>query len=109
MVVVEDDQSSLELLQVYLEDGGLRLESRTGWRDRLGHVRRERPDAVVLDIRLPGLVGWDMLAALKADTATSAIPVVVASVVDERARGLSLGATAYLVKPIQARRTGPMR
>jgi CheY-like chemotaxis protein len=54
----------------------------------------------VLDIRLPGLVGWDVLAAIKADPATSDVPVVVASVLDERTKGLSLGAGAYLVKPI---------
>jgi CheY-like chemotaxis protein len=55
---------------------------------------------VVLDIRLPGLVGWDVLAAIKADPATADTPVVVASVLDERAKGLALGAGAYLVKPI---------
>ncbi len=44
--------------------------------------------------------GWDVLRAIKADPETAAIPVVVVSVLDERAKGLSLGAAEYLVKPV---------
>ena len=58
------------------------------------------PVAVVLDILLPLVNGWDVLAALKRDPETTAIPVIVVSIVDERAKGLSLGATDYLVKPV---------
>jgi CheY-like chemotaxis protein len=54
----------------------------------------------VLDIRLPRLDGWQVLAELKADPATSAIPVVIATVVDDRPRGLALGADVYLRKPV---------
>ena len=43
--------------------------------------------------------GWDVLRAIKADPETSSIPVVVVSVLDERVKGLSLGAAEYLVKP----------
>jgi DNA-binding response OmpR family regulator len=55
---------------------------------------------VVLDILLPGLDGWQVLARLREDPATVGIPVVVVSVVDDRARGTELGAAAYLVKPL---------
>ena len=55
----------------------------------------------MLDIRLPRLDGWEVLTRLKADAATGDIPVVVASIVDERARGLGLGASAYLLKPVR--------
>jgi CheY-like chemotaxis protein len=64
-------------------------------------VRRVPPVAVVLDIKLPRLDGWQVLAELKADPATAAIPVVIASVVDDRPRGLALGADEYLLKPIR--------
>jgi CheY-like chemotaxis protein len=63
-------------------------------------VRSAAPAAVVLDILLPGLDGWEVLARMRADPATADIPVIVASVVDERARGADLGAAAYLVKPL---------
>jgi CheY-like chemotaxis protein len=64
-------------------------------------VRRRHPAAVVLDIRLPGgMDGWDVLAAIKADPETAAVPVVVVSMVDERGRGFALGAADYLVKPV---------
>ena len=59
-----------------------------------------RPGAVLLDIRLPGIDGWAVLKALKADPETRDIPVIVVSIVDERARGVALGAAAYLVKPV---------
>ena len=59
-----------------------------------------RPDAVLLDIRLPGIDGWAVLKALKAEPETRDIPVIVVSIVDERARGAAMGAAAYLVKPI---------
>ena len=64
-------------------------------------IRTVLPAAVVLDIKLPRLDGWQVLAELKADPATAAIPVVIASVVDDRPRGLALGADVYLRKPVR--------
>jgi CheY-like chemotaxis protein len=58
------------------------------------------PAAVILDIRLPGMDGWEVLAALKADPETADTPVVVVSVLPERGRGFALGAADYLVKPV---------
>ena len=58
------------------------------------------PAGVILDILLPGIDGWEVLAQLKADPETAAIPVVVVSMLDERGRGFALGAAEYLVKPV---------
>ncbi len=63
-------------------------------------ARTAAPAAVVLDILLPGLDGWQVLARLREDPATAGVPVIVVSVVDDRARGADLGAAAYLVKPL---------
>ena len=100
LVVIEDDRPSLDLITAYAAGASLRVTPARDGQAGLDAVRRYRPDAVVLDLRLPGVDGWTVLQALKADPATSDIPVVVVSVVNERARGVSLGASEYLVKPV---------
>jgi signal transduction histidine kinase/CheY-like chemotaxis protein len=100
VVVVEDDRRSLDLLRVYLEAAGARVVSAGDGEEGLDTVRRLSPAGVVLDILLPGIDGWDVLAQLKADPETAAIPVIVVSMVDERGRGFALGAAEYLVKPV---------
>ncbi len=100
VVLVDDDRASLDLVEAYLDGSQARvLRARDGVQ-ALEVVRRVRPAGVVLDIKLPRLDGWQVLAELKADAATAAVPVVVASVVDDRARALALGADAYLRKPV---------
>jgi signal transduction histidine kinase/DNA-binding response OmpR family regulator len=100
VVVVEDDRHALELLTLYLESAGVEVVGARDGPSGLATVRREHPDAVVLDIRLPDMDGWEVLTALKADPATAAIPVVVVSILDERGTGFALGAAEYLVKPV---------
>jgi DNA-binding response OmpR family regulator len=63
-------------------------------------ARTLRPRAVILDILLPRLDGWDLLTRLKEDPATADIPVVIVTMLDERGKGLALGAVEYLVKPV---------
>jgi signal transduction histidine kinase/DNA-binding response OmpR family regulator len=100
VVVIEDDPSSAELVGVHLSAAGLRpVPVRTG-EEGLAAVRALRPAAVVLDIHLPGMDGWDVLSQIKADPLIAAIPVVVVSVLPERGRGFALGASDYLVKPV---------
>jgi signal transduction histidine kinase/CheY-like chemotaxis protein len=100
VVVVEDDRRSFDLLRVYLEGVGARVVSARDGVEGLDTVRRLSPAGVVLDILLPGIDGWEVLARLKADSATAPIPVVVVSMLDERGRGFALGASEYLVKPV---------
>ena len=100
VVVVEDDRRSFDLLRVYLEGVGARVVSARDGQEGLDTVRRLSPAGVVLDILLPGIDGWEVLARLKADSATAPIPVVVVSMLDERGRGFALGAAEYLVKPV---------
>jgi signal transduction histidine kinase/DNA-binding response OmpR family regulator len=100
VVVVEDDRRSFDLLRVYLEAAGARVVSARDGEEGLDTVRRLSPAGVVLDILLPGIDGWEVLAQLKADPETAAIPVIVVSMLDERGRGFALGAAEYLVKPV---------
>ncbi len=101
VVLVDDDRASLDLLSAYLDGSPVRvLRARDGV-EALELVRKVRPAAVVLDIKLPRLDGWQVLAELKAEPATAALPVVIASAVDDRPRGLALGADVYLLKPVR--------
>ncbi|HYN65786.1 MAG TPA: GAF domain-containing protein [Ornithinibacter sp.] len=100
IVVIEDDPNSAELVGVHLAAAGLRpVAVRTG-EEGLAAIRALRPSAVVLDIHLPGMDGWDVLSAMKADPQLAHTPVVVVSVLPERGRGFALGASDYLVKPV---------
>jgi signal transduction histidine kinase len=100
VVVIDDDRRSIDLLSVYLEAAGMRVVGARDGRRGVELVRALHPAIVVLDILLPGMDGWQVLESLKADPATAAIPVVVVSILDERGRGLALGAAEYLVKPV---------
>ncbi len=100
VVVVEDDRRSFDLLRVYLEAAGARVVGARNGEEGLDTVRRLSPAGVILDILLPGVDGWEVLAQLKADPRTAQVPVIVVSMLDERGRGFALGAAEYLVKPV---------
>jgi len=101
VLLVDDDRASLDLHSAYLDGFPTNvLRARDGI-EALEVARKELPAAVVLEIGLPRLDGWQVLTELKADPATATIPVVIATDVDDRARGLALGAKVYLRKPIR--------
>jgi signal transduction histidine kinase len=100
ILLVDDDRASLDLNSAYLDGSPTRvLRARDGL-EALEVARNERPAAVVLEVGLPRRDGWQVLADLKGDSGTATIPVIIATDVDDRARGLALGADAYLRKPI---------
>jgi DNA-binding response OmpR family regulator len=103
VLVVEDDRRSADLLKVYLEDAGYRVTVGRDGVDGLRLARELEPTAVILDILLPRLDGWNFLAELKRDASTAAIPVVIVSMLDERGAGMALGAAEYLIKPVDRR------
>jgi signal transduction histidine kinase/DNA-binding response OmpR family regulator len=100
VLVIEDDPAAQELLRVHLEGAGYGVVVTASGRQGLAWLTKMRPDAVLLDIMLPDLDGWEILQRLKADPATRTVPVMVVSVVDDRQLGLALGAIDYLVKPV---------
>jgi len=103
VLVVEDDPAAAELLTRQLVAAGYRTEvARTG-KEALARARELQPAAITLDIILPEVDGWEVLTRLKSDETTSAIPVVVVSVVDNPELGLALGAIDYFVKPVEAK------
>ena len=100
ILLIEDEASSARLLQTYLAKAGHRVRVASDGEKGLAMARAHRPAAIVLDILLPGIDGWEVLRQLKSDEALRDVPVIIATVVDERGVGLALGAVDYLVKPV---------
>lgn len=100
VVVIDDDPGAMELLTLYLHSAAFTVVGAGTGAAGLQLTRQLGPAAVVLDIRLPDIDGWELLAILKRDPVTMNVPVLIVSVIDERARGLLLGAADYLVKPV---------
>ena len=100
ILVVEDDRHSVDLMTLYLGGAAFDVHVARDGEEGLELARSLQPTAIVLDIMLPRLDGWDLLALLKTDPRTSRIPVVIVSMLDERGRGFALGAADYLVKPV---------
>ena len=103
ILLIEDEEKSIDLLSLHLSGAGFAVEVARDGRAGLESVRKLRPAGIVLDIVLPELDGWDVLAALKADPEVADIPVIVVSMLDERGKGFALGASEYLVKPVGRR------
>jgi signal transduction histidine kinase/ActR/RegA family two-component response regulator len=100
VVIIDDDRASLDLLTAYLTGTGLQVVRARDGRQGLAEIRRLHPAAVVLDILLPGMDGWAVLEDLQTERATREIPVIIVSILEEKARGLAAGAAAYLTKPV---------
>jgi CheY-like chemotaxis protein/anti-sigma regulatory factor (Ser/Thr protein kinase) len=100
VLVIDDDATVQDLLRRSLNRDGFRVETAPDGASGLAQARALRPAIITLDVMMPGMDGWEVLAALKEDPATSDIPVIVMSIVDEKGLGFSLGAADYLTKPL---------
>jgi CheY-like chemotaxis protein len=101
ILVIEDDPSAIRLLREYLEPAGYALRCASDGEQGLAMAKEQRPVAVLLDVLVPRIDGWEVLRRLKAEPGLKDVPVVMVTVVDERDVGLALGAVDYLVKPLQ--------
>ncbi|MBD2103043.1 HAMP domain-containing protein [Leptolyngbya sp. FACHB-261] len=100
LLIVEDDPNFARLLLDMARQQGFKGLIAQGGSSGLALAREFRPDAILLDIRMPGMDGWTVLERLKHDLNTRHIPVQIISVEPGRQRGLQLGALAYLQKPV---------
>jgi signal transduction histidine kinase/DNA-binding response OmpR family regulator len=100
VLMVEDNPHTRFLYQKYLAGSPYRPVPASNMHEARAALRNERPGAILLDILLRGEETWRWLAELKRDPATSQIPVLVVTTVEDEAKGLALGADAYLIKPI---------
>ncbi|MBK8783984.1 MAG: PAS domain S-box protein [Anaerolineales bacterium] len=97
---IDDDPQVIGLYDRYLQPQGYQVIPLTDPSRAVERVRQLRPFAVTLDIMMPGVDGWQVLDALKSDSITRHIPVIVCSIIEDLEKGFNLGATDYLVKPI---------
>jgi CheY-like chemotaxis protein len=100
VLVIEDDPSAIRLLRTYLETDGYTVRVASDGEHGLAEAQRQPPAAIILDVLLPGVDGWEVLRRLKADPDLRDVPVIVVTVVDERELGLALGAVDYYLKPV---------
>jgi signal transduction histidine kinase/CheY-like chemotaxis protein len=100
VLLIEDDGHAVDLIANYLGSTEHRLIRAASGMEGIAAARQHRPRAILLDILLPDMDGWEVLRQLKADPELRGIPVVVVTVVDERKLGFALGAADYLLKPI---------
>jgi len=101
-LIVEDDADIGQLVARYLQKAGFVATVLTSGRDVLAQARREPPDVVLLDVMLPGMNGLELCRALRTDTATALVPIILLTARDgeeERIAGLETGADDYITKP----------
>jgi signal transduction histidine kinase/DNA-binding response OmpR family regulator len=101
VLVVDDETPSRELLVSYLTPEGYETATASSGAEALVKALELLPDAITLNMLMPGKNGWEILHRLKTTPATAAIPIVIVSIVDDKGRGFALGASEYLVKPVK--------
>lgn len=103
VLIVDDERKNRQLLEVMLADEDYELVLAGSGEEALQEVTRRRPDLILLDVMMPGMNGYEVAAALKADPGTRHIPLVILSALDDRnsrVHGLTAGAEEYLTKPV---------
>ena len=101
VLVIDDNQAIHQLIDRYLAAHAYEVLHAHGGSEAQQQAAHDQPDIILLDVMMPHIDGWQILRTLKADQATAAIPVIVCSVLKEPELALSLGAYAYLKKPVE--------
>jgi signal transduction histidine kinase/DNA-binding response OmpR family regulator len=100
ILVADDDDAVRDLLQRYLTAEGFFVVPVKRGEDVVPTAKIVRPQAITLDVMMPGVDGWSVLSSLKATPELADVPVVMVTIVDDRNLGFAMGATEYLVKPV---------
>lgn len=102
VLVVEDTLSQLELISKYLRDSGYNVIGATDAKEALNKAVNQKPDAVVTDVVMPGMSGFELCRKLKKNPATEQLPIIICSSKDQeidRLWGMKQGANVYVTKP----------
>ena len=104
ILVIDDDPMVHSQMKRSFEKEDYRIVTASDGEEGLRLARKLHPDLITLDVLMPGMDGWTVLTELKADPELSNIPVFVISMVEDESKGYSLGASEYLIKPIDRTR-----
>ncbi len=100
ILIIDDDPTIHDIVRRFLARQGFEVRSATSGAEGLRLAKKIHPEAITLDVMMPGMDGWAVLTALKADPEVANIPVIVMTIVDDKNLGYALGASDYLLKPI---------
>jgi PAS domain S-box-containing protein len=100
ILVIDDDPEACEIIERYLVKDGYAVVTAGSGEQGLRLAHEIQPAVITLDVMMPSMDGWSVLAALKADPVLRKIPVIMLTMIDDRTRGYSLGAVDYLTKPV---------
>ena len=104
VLVVDDEPTARELMARHLRRAGYHVVEAADGLAGLEAARAMHPDVITLDVLMPHMDGWAVLKELKSDPTLADIPVIMATITDERNLGIALGASEYLTKPINRER-----
>lgn len=102
ILVVDDAPPNVKLLRLILNDAGYRVLEASNGPQALEILRREKPDAMVLDVRMPGMTGYEVCKEIRRDPEFAVLPVIMVtalSLAEERIKGIEAGATDFISKP----------
>ena len=100
ILVIDDDPTIHNLLKRFLNKKGFEVKTANSGTEGLRLAKELQPQAITLDVMMPGMDGWSVLTALKANSETSDIPVIMMTMVNDKNLGYALGAAEYIIKPI---------
>jgi CheY-like chemotaxis protein len=101
VLIIDDNQGLVDLLKRYLTDQACQVVGAANGQEGLQLALKLQPQAIVLDVMMPQMPGWEVLQRLQGDPRTADVPVIVCSVIAEPELALALGAAAFLPKPVR--------
>ena len=104
ILVIDDDPAARDIMQRFLIREGFNAASTSSGEEGLRLAKELSPVAILLDVKMPNLNGWEVLSRLKSDPELANIPVVMVTIVDDQSLGSALGAVDYLLKPVDYNR-----
>lgn len=106
VLIIDDNEKNIELFKDFVESWGYSTILAYQGREAIELAQKEKPDAIILDVMLPGMSGYEVCSELKDNTVTRFIPIVMVTALTDyadRVHGFNVGADNFLVKPVNYR------